>query len=318
MLARAARLVEHGAPLVVGDLELPAPRAGAGEVLVEMAFAGVNPVDRYQVLGRVAAEAPLPRTLGSEGAGLVEGRRVWLNRNAVVRPEDGTWATHVLAFADRLIDVPPEVSLESAAAVGVAGVTAWRCAVDLGAVGADDTVLVLGATGGVGSAIVSLARAAGAEVLGQTGSIEKAEWLASLVGESSVVVAATGPALLEALADHPRPTVVFDPLGGDFTGAAIEALGPHGRLVIYGTSADTVGTVPIQQLYRKAITVHGYAGLIEPPEQIADGVRHCFGAIGRGMLTIVIDGALPLGEVNTALDRIASRDLRGKQILALR
>jgi NADPH2:quinone reductase len=318
MRARAARLIEHGQPLAVEEIDLPDP--ADGELVVEMAYAAVNPVDRYQVLGRVAADAPLPRTLGSEGAGIVrsqgtdDGRRVFVNRASVVRPSDGTWASRVLVARDKVIEVPEKVGLDVSAAIGVAGVTALRCVTELAAVTADDQVLVLGASGGVGSVIVGLAHRIGAYVVGQTGSEAKAGFVTER-GADRVVV--TDAAQLVAELGSWQPSVVFDPLGDGFTTAGIEALSARGRLVLFGTSADPSGTLPLQALYRKGLKVLGYAGLLESEERVAEGVRLCLAALQDGRMEIVIGSVLSLDEVDVALDRFASREVQGKQLLDL-
>ncbi|MHB1987211.1 MAG: quinone oxidoreductase family protein [Acidimicrobiales bacterium] len=319
MRARAARLSAHGAPLSIEELDLPEPCEG--QCIVKMAYGGVNPVDRYQVLGRVATDAALPRTVGSEGAGVIsstdgdDGRRVFVNRGAVVRPSDGLWASHVLAARDKVIDVPDGVGLDVAAGMGVAGVTALRCVSELGEVTTADRVLVLGGSGGVGSIIVSIAHRIGAEVVAQTTSSSKASFLTAQ-GADRVVVADAG-ALLAELGGW-QPSVVFDPLGDGFTGVGIEALSPRGRLVLFGTSADASGILPLQSLYRKALRVFGYGGLIEPEERIASGVRLGFEAVEQGRMAIVVGSVTPLGEVNEALERLANREVHGKQVLDLR
>lgn len=315
MIATAARLVRLDAPLVVEEVEIGEPDPDSGEVVVEMAYAGVNPVDRYQAIGRVAAEAPLPRTLGSEGAGTVGDRVVYVGRAAIARPDAGPWSSRVIASDAALVDIPPGVPLEVAACVGVSGVTAWRCVVDVGEVTGDDRVLVLGATGGTGSAIVSLAASTGAEVVAQTGSPRKRAFLEAR-HPSRVVVADAGTLAGELGEWH--PTVVIDPLGGAFTGAAIEALAPRGRLVLFGTSAGLTGDVPLQVLYRKGLRVLGYAGLIEPPERIADGAAKALDAIAGRRMEIPVESVLPLASVNEALDAIAERRVQGKQVLDLR
>ncbi|HET6964405.1 MAG TPA: zinc-binding alcohol dehydrogenase family protein, partial [Acidimicrobiales bacterium] len=264
MRVRAARLKAHGQPLVVEEVELAAP--GEGEVLVDMAYAGVNPVDRYQAEGRVAPDAPVPRTLGSEGAGLVEGTPVMVRGNGLGKERDGLWATAAVVPERALIPVPEGVSLQQAAAMGVAGVTAWRCATEKAALTGQDRVLVLGASGGVGSILVSIARAAGATVWGQTGAREKANWIRERGAERVVVGDATEVA---AAGRELQPTVVFDPLGDGFFGAAVEIMAEKGRLVAFGTSAGPRGEVPLQALYRKGLTVNGYGGLIESDEALA-------------------------------------------------
>jgi NADPH2:quinone reductase len=106
----------------------------------------------------------------------------------------------------------------------------------------------------VGSVIVSLAHRIGATVWAQASAPRDAEWLSGL-GADRVVGGTPGD--LAAQAAGLSPTVVFDPLGGGFTGAAIASLAPRGRLVIFGTSAGPAGTVPLQDLYRSGLTILG-------------------------------------------------------------
>jgi len=214
-----------------------------------------------------------------------------------------------------LIDVPEGVDLQAAAAMGVAGVTAWRTVTELAQVTADDTVLVLGASGGVGSIIVSVAHALGATVAGQTGHEDNAAWIKER-GADHVLVADAGH-LAGAVADL-RPTAAFDGLGDGFTGAAIEALQPHGRLVLFGTSAAPEGQVPLRSLYGKGLRVLGYAGLLESDEAMNAAIREALQALADGRLTVPVDSAMPLEQLNEAFDRIRQRQVRGKIVLNTR
>lgn len=313
MRSRAARLAEHGKPLAVEDVELDEGADGA--VVVDMAYGGVNPVDRYGALGRVAAEGPLPRTLGTEGSGTVDGRAVLVRGHGLGTTRDGLWSTHALVPADAVIDLPEGVDLAAAAAMGVAGVTAWRVVTEKAEVTGEDRVLVLGASGGVGSIAVSVASALGAAVWGQTSSESKADWIAERGAER--VVVAEAASLAEAAADL-HPTVVVDPLGDGFTGAALELLEPRGRLVIFGTSADGHGDVPLQTLYRKGLTLYGYAGLIEPDDVLAGHIREALKALRDGGLQVTVDRALPLDQVNDAFELLEQHAVHGELLLDLR
>jgi NADPH2:quinone reductase len=306
MRVRAARLIAHDRPLEIEEVDLPDP--GPGEVVVDMAYGGINPVDGYQARGLVAPDAPLPRTLGSEGSGTVEGRPVLVRGG-------GLWATAAVVARSRLVEIPDGVDLRTAGGIGVAGVTAWRCVVDKGGVGPADRVLVLAGSGGVGSAAVSLARSLGATVWAQTGDEAKAEWIAARGAERVVVTDAAG---LAASVAELEPTVVIDPLGGGFTGAAIEALAAHGRLVLLGTSAGAIAEVPLQRLYRKGIDLRGYGGLIEPEETLAAAAAATLQAAASGRLEVVVDRVLPLEEVNHGFELLASRAVRGKLLVDLR
>jgi NADPH2:quinone reductase len=313
MQARAARLLEHGKPLRVDDVT-PA-RPADDEVVVDMAYGGVNPVDRYGALGRVAPGGPIPRTLGSEGSGTIDGRAVMVRGHGLGASRDGLWATQAVVPAAALIDIPEGVELEAAAAMGVAGVTAWRVVTEKAEVTSEDRVLVLGASGGVGSIAVSVAHALGASVWGQTAHESKAEWIAQRGADRVVVADATSVA--EA-AGELRPTVVIDPLGGGFTGAGVELLEPRGRLVIFGTSADPIGTVPLQAFYRKALTLYGYGGLIEADDVLARHITGAMDALRGGRLEVVVDRILPLDQVNDAFDLLVQRAVQGKLLLDLR
>lgn len=310
MKVRAARLVGHGKPLEIEQVELAEP--GAGEVVVEMAYGGVNPVDMYTAQGRVAPDGPVPRTLGGEGAGTVNGRHVMLHGHGLGARRDGVWAEAAVVPETALVDVPDGMELTEAAAMGVAGLTAWRTVTELGQVGAGDTVLVLGASGGVGSVIVSLAHGLGATVIGQTGHAASRDFVASQ-GADHVLVS-DGTDLAGQLADFP-PTVVLDALGGRFTGQAIEALQPHGRLVLFGASAGAEGEVPMRTLYRKGLTVYGYGGLIEPDDVMIAATHAALNALARGQFVIPVDSVLPLDDVNAAFERFQQRRIRGNLVL---
>jgi NADPH2:quinone reductase len=313
MRVTAARLVEHGKPLEIQEVELPEP--GDGDVILDVAFSGVNPVDMYAAEGRVAAEAPIPRTLGTEGAGTVDGRPVVARGYGIGTARDGLWANAAVVPRAALVDVPEGVDLKTAAAMGVAGVTAWRTVHELAHISADDTVLVLGASGGVGSIIVSAAHAAGATVIGQTGQQDNSGWITERGADDVIVTDAGG--LADAAARF-RPTAVFDGLGGGFTGAAIEALQPHGRLVIFGASAGPEGLVPLQSLYSKGLRVLGYAGLLESDEAMSSAIEKALRALAAGELSVPVDAALPLDQVGQAFERIGDREVLGKLVLDTR
>jgi NADPH2:quinone reductase len=281
-----------------------------------MAFAGVNPVDRYTAEGRVAPDGPVPRTLGMEGAGrrADDGRPVLLQGGGLGTSRDGTWSERVLAPAATLTDIPDGVDLADAAAMGVAGVTAWRTATEQARVGASDRVLVLGASGGVGSILVSLCSSLGARVWGQTGNPDKAAFVTGL-GAEEVVTA--DPAGLSAALEPLQPTVVFDPLGDGFAGPSIEAMAPFGRYVAFGVSAGPMAEINMQQLYRKGLTVYGYGGLGEPEEAMAAGKAAALAGLADGKLKVVIAERLPLGRVNDAFAALVDRAVSGKIVLDL-
>jgi NADPH2:quinone reductase len=312
MTVRAARLYKHGEPLKVEAVELPEPREG--EVLVDLAFAAVNPIDRYTAEGSVAPGGPLQRTLGFEAAGVLEGRPVVVHGEGLGTARDGVWAQAAVVPREAVTDVPEGVDLREAAAIGVVGVTAWNVVHDVGEVRGDDRVLVLGASGAVGNAIVSLAHAIGATVWGQTGSAEKAGVIEEQ-GADRVIV--SGPEQLsEELGDF-KPTVVLDALGGGFVDPVLAALAVRGRLVVYGTSAGPEVTFNLRQLYRKRISLLGYGGTALTRDERRDGTQRALEALARRELKLRIDDQLALERVNEAFERMASRTVRGKLLIDL-
>lgn len=309
---RAARLHEHGRPLVTEDLNLRAP--GPGEVRVRLAFGGVNPIDRYTAEGRVAADGPLPRTLGGEAAGEVDGRPVLVAGEGLGSSRDGLWAQAAVVPEAALVDIPEGVRPDQAAAMGIAGLTALNCVRGLAKVTSDDRILVLGASGGVGSMIVSLAAAAGATVWGQTGSADKAGGITE-DGADRVIVG--GPDDLSAPLAELAPTVAFDPLGGAFVAPVVEAMASRGRIISFGTSAGAEVTFNMQLLYRKMLSLLGYGGIQLTRDERRPGLEAALEAVRAGDLRVRIDEVLPLDQVNAAFQRLVDRGVRGNLLLDL-
>jgi NADPH2:quinone reductase len=312
MTVRAARLKRHGEPLELETVELPEP--AQDEVLVELQFGGVNPVDRYVAEGRVAPDGPLPRTLGAEASGTLDGRPVLVAGDGLGSARDGVWAQAAVVPRAAVYDLPDGVEPRAAAAMGIAGLTAWNVVRDLARVNGEDRVLVLGASGGVGSMIVSLAAGAGATVWGQTGSPEKSQ-LVQEQGAQRVLVGGADE-LAETIADF-EPTVVLDPLGDGFVAPAIEALARRGRFVSYGTSAGPDVQFNLQTLYRKSAVLLGYGGMQLESEERRTGLEAVLRALAEGELRVRIDEVLALERVDEAFQRLVDRRVQGKLLLAL-
>ncbi|HVV29405.1 MAG TPA: zinc-binding alcohol dehydrogenase family protein [Mycobacteriales bacterium] len=308
---RAARLLRHGAPLQVQDVTLPEP--GPAEVLVELLFAGVNPVDRYAVDGRVAPDGPLPRTAGSEACGTVAGQLVVVHGGGLGTTRDGVYAQAVIAPRDAVTEVPAGIAPEVAACVGVAGVTAYHL-VTRASVGRSDRVLVLGAGGGVGLPVVSFAASVGAQVWGQVGSAGKVDAVRAAGAADVAVSDASG--LADALGSW-RPTVVVDPLGGPFVQVATELLPVGGRYIVFGTSAGAEVALNWQVVYRKSLQLLGYGGLSLTVDERRQGTRDALAAVAAGALHIPVQQAYPLDGVNDAFARLADRSVVGKLVVAL-
>jgi NADPH2:quinone reductase len=304
------QVVDHDRPPQVGAVELA--EAGEGEVVVELAYAGVNPVDTYTAAGRVAADGPLPRVLGGEAAGTVRGKPVLVAGGGLGATRNGVWANAAVVPEMAVIPLADGIDPQQAAAMGVAGLTAYNVVETVGEIGPDDRVLVLGASGGVGGPICSFAASIGATVVGQTGNAEKADAIKQS-GASDVLVTDA-----EGLPDAARefaPTVAIDPLGDGFTPAALSVLAPRGRHIVYGTSAGPEVSFNIQQLYRSSQRILTYAGLGLSDEERRAGLEQALRVVADGRMSIRIDRVLPLDSVGEAFDLLANRGVAGKVLL---
>jgi NADPH2:quinone reductase len=308
---KAARVHRFGDPLQLD--ELPEPQAGPGEVVVDLEFIGVNPLDIWVTRGTVAGgRQTLPFVPGTEAVGNVNGRSYIIRGPGFGVARDGLYRERVVVPESALIPVPEGVDPAQAAAIPVVGATAWRLVDDVTSVTAEDRAIVLGASGGVGSLVVQLAKARGAVVWGQTGSQDKAAGIESL-GADRAVVATVGD--LAAQLEELRPTVAFDPLGGAFTPALVDALQIHGRLALFGTSCGPEATMDLRALYRKGIHLLAYSGTVEPPERTAAAVAAALAELAAGRIRVQIDEVLPLERAAEAHQRILDRRVQGKLLL---
>jgi NADPH:quinone reductase len=312
---RAIRLHDFNGPLTVE--EVPDPIAGEGELLIALTHAAVNPLDVWCCQGNFAAITKLPHTPGAEGLGVdSNGTLGIVNGAGVGLGRQGTYAEHIAIPAAAWVPVTaggldPSVIVSMA----IAGVTAHRAVHHLAQTTSTDTVLVLGASGGVGSIAAQLAASTGATVLGQTSSNSKAETVRANGAE--VVVAGSGDELVRALGDR-KVSVVIDGLGGTFTAAAISAMSPFGRLVNYGTSAGVDVTLQMRNLYRNGITLFGYTGLLLTGAEKAATLGALFTEVTAGRLNVCVDEVLPLASAGIAHQRILDRSVEGKLVLDVR
>lgn len=306
----AAVLREIGGTLEFAEVADPVPYGD--EVLVDITHASVNPLDIWITRGAPgAAAANLPWIPGGEGVGLFDGRMVLVRGGGLGIIRQGLFATKVAAPATAITDLPDGTDPAAAAAIGVAGVTAWGCVHSLGQCSATDRVLVLGASGGVGSLSVQLAHATGATVWGQTTSADKVAGITAL-GAHKVVVA-DETELVAAVAEL-QPTLVIDGLGGRFTTASVDALEARGRLVLYGASASDDIPLSSRTFYRKGLTLLGYTGLLATPEEQQEVFPRLLEMVRTGELVVPTE-LVPLSQAADAFARILDRKVEGKLIL---
>jgi NADPH:quinone reductase len=305
---RAARVHRFGDSLQIDDLA--EPQAGPGEVVVDIEFVAVNPLDVWVTQGTVAGGSqPLPFIPGIEAVAMLDARRYVVDPSDLGTARDGLYRERAAVAQAALLPVPEGVDPAQAAVMPVTGRTAWWLVNDVAPVTAADRVIVLGASGGVGSLVVQLAKGKGAVVWGQTGSREKAESITAAGADRAVVANADDIAVqLAELA----PSIAFDALGGSFTRALVDALQMGGRIGLYGTSSSPEGTLDLRTLYRKGVSL--LPGSV-PPHRHRAAVEAALAELAAGHLRVTVDEVLPLDHAAEAHRRILTKAVRGKLLL---
>jgi NADPH2:quinone reductase len=278
----------HGEPVFDSDVFDPVP--GPDEKLVEMAFAGINPVDVFIMQGHVAPEAPLPRVLGIDGAGYLDGKPVMIHGAGIGVFRDGTIAERVVAPPVAVVPIPDGVSLEAATGCGNAGATAVRL-FQLAKTETGDRAFVLAASGSVGAAICSLLKAAGIQVWGQVRRYSAVEFVRD-AGATPLVT--ESPEALGTAVAREQPNILFDPLGGKWTTAAIEMLPLDARHIVYGTITGQTIEFDLRKFYRRSGTMLSYRGIMEPPARLREAVELALDAVADGRMRIPVGPRLPM------------------------
>ncbi|NNB93461.1 quinone oxidoreductase [Corallococcus exiguus] len=318
---KAIRYHQVGGPEVLRWEDAPEPVPGPGQVLVRVHAAGVNFADTERRRGLYDAQAPLPRILGSEAAGVVRavGPGVdasWVGRRVVALTKEA-YAEAALAPVEELLVLPPEVSFEEAAALLVQGLTAYHVVHTVGRVEAGQTVLIHAAAGGVGLLAVQLAKAAGARVIGTVSGEAKAK-LARDVGADAVIrydqedVAAS----VRELTQGRGVERVLDSVGASTWQASLDALAPFGHLVSYGNASGHPPHVEVESLYAKSLTVGAYWLRTPTPPEVQRKAREALLAeVVAKRLRIVVGLALPLARAEEAHRQLEGRGTVGKVVL---
>lgn len=305
--------------MLLADVETRAP--GEGEARVRVEAAGVNYIDVYQRSGRYPA--PLPLDLGLEGAGTVEA----VGPGTDVHPGDrvawagvqGSYATHLVAPADRLVRVPDALSPRVAAAAILQGMTAHILVTEVYALGARDTCVVHAAAGGVGLLLCQLAHRAGARAIGTCGTRDKAE-RARRAGASEVILytEADFSAEVSRLTSGTGAQVVYDSVGADTFQQSLSCLAPRGMMVLFGQSSGPAPKIDPQDLGARGSLFLTRPSLFHYAGERADRDRHAgavFDMIARGELDIHIDRELPLARAAEAHTLLEARKTQGKLLL---
>ena len=284
---RAAILSDYDRPPEAGDFDEPSP--GDRGVIVDVAVAGINPIDLFTAAGMLPQKPPLPSVVGKEGIGRVDGRRVYFD--APVAPF-GSIAERARVDEGALIDVPEGVASELAVSFGIAGLAAWLGLNWRGRLREGETVLVLGASGIVGQIAVQAARLLGAgRVVAAARSEAGLERARDELGADAVVRLADDDDLASRFREAAGGDVdlVLDPIWGPAAAAALEALGDSGRLVQIGNAAAAETPIPARTIRTRLRSIVGHTNFSAPQDVKASAFGAMCGHAAAGELVVPVE-----------------------------
>jgi len=317
---RAVVCETWGGPELLRVREVPPPVPKPDQVLIKVHAAGVNFPDTLIIRNLYQLKPELPFTPGSEVGGevIAVGEAV-----STFKPGDrviglcvlGGYAEEVVADAKLTLPIPDDVSYEVAAGLMMAYATSWLGVRDRGTVKPGETMLVLGASGGVGLAAVEIGKAVGARVVAAASSDEK---LAVCIAHGADAVINYATEDLRAAIKRTCPAgldVILDPVGGPYTEAAFRSIAWRGRLLIVGFTAGTVPSLAMNLPLLKNASIIGvmYGGFPQrEPEAHAACAAELFGWLRAGKIRPLISNTYTLDEAPEALRVMASRTVQGK------
>ncbi len=314
----------YGPPSSLVVEEVPDLSPGPGQVLVQVHAAGVNFPDTLIIQGKYQFKPDLPFSPGAEVAGIVKAvgegvKNVRTGDRVIAATTWGGYAQQVLAQAERVIPMPEGMPFETAAAFLIAYGTSHHALKDRGELKAGETVLVLGAAGGVGLAAVEIAKAMGARVIAAASSDDKLAVCREHGADATINYATENlRERIKSLTDGRGVDVVYDPVGGDLSEPALRSMAWRGRFLVVGFAAGTIPSLPLNLTLLKGCSIVGVfwgAFVRSEPERNAADLRELVGWLQQGKLRPRISGVYPLERCAEALLQVMDRKATGKFVL---
>jgi len=321
---RAVRCHELTGPKGLRVDEIEAPKAGPGEVLIDVKAAGVNFPEVLLSRGKYQFRPEPPFTPGGEAAGVVRevgaGVTMFAPGDRVVATMiNGAFAEQIAVAHDEVARLPAGVSFEVGAAVPIAYGTTYHALVDRAALKAGETLLVLGAAGGVGVAAIELGKALGARVIAAASTDEKLQFCREHGADE--VINYSREDLKErakALTGGEGVDVIYDPVGGALSEAALRASAWQGRLLVVGFASGTIPKIALNLTLLKGCQIMGVfwgAFSRRDPEKNRRNLAHVLSWIEEGKISPHLDAVLPFEQATEALEQLEQRKVRGKIVL---
>src|SRR5215470_4055304 len=321
---KAVLCKSYGPPesLVVEDL--PSPKPGAGEVVVAVKAASVNFPDVLIIENKYQFKPPLPFSPGSELSGVIkevgDGVSGWKTGDRVLAYTTyGAFAQEVKVEANRLLALPKGMSFEEGAAFVLTYGTSDHALRDRAALAAGETLLVLGAAGGVGVAAIEIGKALGARVIACASSDEKLAVCREHGADATINYAAEDlRERIKALTEGRGPDVIYDAVGGPYTEPALRSIAWRGRLLVVGFAAGDIPKIPLNLTLLKGCSIVGvYWGEFtrREPERFLAAMDKLGRWFAEGRLKPHVSATFPLERAADALTLMANRQVTGKIVL---
>lgn len=311
-------------PRALAWRESPTPQPQAGEVLVGIRAASLNFPDLLIVRNQYQMKPTLPFVPGAEFAGEVLAlgagvTQLHVGQAIACLGGIGGFGTHAVVPAALCTALPADFPMVDAAALIMTYATSHHALIDRAALHAGETVLVLGAAGGVGTAAIQIAKAAGARVIAAASSDAKCALCESIGADLSINYRSQN--LREALKAHTAgkgPDVVYDPVGGELAEPAFRSIAWRGRYLVIGFAAGPIPALPFNLALLKGASIIGVFwgdfARREPISQAA-AMTELLAWYAQGKIKPVIDSILPMAELQTAYGRMEARTVLGKLVL---
>ena len=304
--------------------ELPTPAPQAGQVLIRIEAASLNFPDLLIVQNKYQMKPDLPFVPGSEYAGVIEAvgegvTHLKVGQSVACLSGTGGFGTHTLAPAKLCMPLPAGFPAVDAAAFIMIYATSHHALIDRAALKAGETVLVLGAAGGVGTAAIQIAKAAGARVIAAASTDEKCALCKSLGADETINYTTQNMReVLKALTEGKGPDVIYDPVGGDFAEPAFRSIAWRGRYLVVGFAAGPIPALPFNLALLKGASIVGvFWGDFARREPQANAAMMAELAqwYAQGKVKPVIDRTMPMSELKAAYAHMGSRGVMGKLVM---
>jgi NADPH2:quinone reductase len=304
--------------------ELPAPQPGPGQAVVDVMAAGVNFPDVLTVQGKYQVRPELPFTPGNEFAGVVRAvgagvTSVKVGDRVIGFTRTGAFAQQALAPVESLMPMPAAMDFETAAAITLTYGTSHHAVVDRGALQPGETMLVLGAAGGVGLAAIEIGKALGARVIAAASSDEKLA-VCRAHGADELINYSTSDLreAIRAATGGKGPDVIYDPVGGPYSEPALRSIAWRGRHLVVGFAAGEIPKLPWNLMLLKGASVVGvfWGDFVrkEPQANLA-AMRQMLDWMAQGKLRPLVSRRYRLDETAQALNDMAARKVTGKVVI---